>query len=567
VFNSHRFRSVTAAGIAVLLAFGTGPRPIAAQQSELSSIEVRANPELAPLSGTVKISGRTGIDHKTSRTVKISVKTPDGAQEELTAEADKEGNFSAGYETKGDGDHIVEVTSPGGKDHGKTKFTVVGQKDMEAEVQAEHQELAETARDALATVEALLNKMPVSPARDEVTERLKPLKEKVAQLPAQSATLGRAMQTLHRVVPMSTGLGPVVYTSVFNPLSEWHREAKGHRMRIKEELARSKQAVVRCDSLNQIIEALNFLSFCLTFGDKPFGILAGFAKVYDSKKISALEKDPAKAAMIASTIKSIPDILLGPIGLFKIAAGLTTDAATFTAQQYFAKYCEKFEGPIKGSMEGEYLKDGVAWRTWSQKIGGRLTIRYSKPEKDGDAIRVSGEFVGKGASFTNWDNAIPILFKKLEGTYTQFRRTILPKLDALVSDLGDQQGQVANALGPGGFRIPIEGELVDRKLKLHVLPAATDMRDLSAKVVCFLGSPFFLGFINNGYELQFSTAHHMISGALGVYGPEETAEMDVVVDVKKKVMKIEREFKATRGKRTGKGYAAYSLTLNLSNPP
>src|SRR6202040_2309305 len=111
------------------------------------------------------------------------------------------------------------------------------------------------------------------------------------------------------------------------------------------------------------------------------------------------------------------------------------------------------------------------------------------------------------------------------------------------------------ALGPAGFRVPIEGELVDRKLKLHVLPAATDISNLSAKVICFLGSPYFLGFINNGYELQFSTAHQMISGALSVYGPEETAEMEIVVDPKKQVMTIDREFKGVRGKRTGKAYA------------
>ncbi|MSO22421.1 MAG: hypothetical protein EXQ58_04010 [Acidobacteria bacterium] len=87
---------------------------------------------------------------------------------------------------------------------------------------------------------------------------------------------------------------------------------------------------------------------------------------------------------------------------------------------------------------------------------------YAKPEKDGDAVRVTGEFVGRMTGVTNWDDAIPILFKKLEGTYQQFRRTVLSKLVE------------APALGPFGFKIPISDELVDRKLKLHVLPATTD---------------------------------------------------------------------------------------------
>jgi hypothetical protein len=539
----------------------------AGQQSEISSVEVHVNPELVALGGTVKISGRSGIDDKSSRTVKISVKPAAGARQELTANAAENGDFSLDFATKGGGEHIVDVTSPGGKDRGQAKFVVVGQNDLDAEVQAEHKALMDTSRDALKTVEALLDKLPVSPAKDETIEQLKPLKEKLAALSSETPKLGRAMEALHRVVPMSTGFGAIVYAAAFNPLGEWHKESQGHRKRIDAELARSRQASVRCDSLNQIIEILNFLEFALSLGNKPFNILTDFAKIYDAKKIAALEKDPLKAAAIASTVKSIPDILAGPVGLFKIAIGLTLDAATFTAQRYFARYCEKFEGPATGSMQGEYLKDGVAWRKWTQKIVGRLTVRYAKPEKDGDAVHVTGEFIGKGVSFTNWDDAIPILFKKLDGTYTQFRRTILPALDAAVSDVANQQGQVETALGPAGFRIPIEGELVDRKLKLHVLPAATDISNLSAKVICFLGSPYFLGFINNGYELQFSTAHQMISGALSVHGPEETAEMDVVVDPKKQVMTIDREFKGVRGKRTGRAYAEYTLRVTLKNPP
>lgn len=309
------------------------------------------------------------------------------------------------------------------------------------------------------------------------------------------------------------------------------------------------------------------LSFCLTFADKPLGIAAGFAKDYDSKKISAIEKNPAKSAVIASIFKSIPDVLGGPIGLFKIAVGLTTDLAAYVAQQYFARYCEKFEGPVLGTMSAEYLRDGVAWRKFTQRIVGRLTVRYAKAENQGDAVRVTGEFVGRGTEFTNWDDAIPILFKKLAGMIQVFRRTVMLVLEPVGVDVADAQGQVANALGPAGFRIPIEGELIGQKLTLRILPATVDMSNLSAKIICFVGSPTILGVVKNNYELEFHTAHHMISAAVSSFSPQDSVQLDVVVDAKKKVITLEREFKGTRGKRTGRAFGQYTLSIKATNPP
>jgi hypothetical protein len=569
---------VATAGVIVFLAGAILARPAVAQESTVSSIDVRANPELVRLGGRVTISGRSGLDHKTSRTVKISVQGFDGTREQLTAEADTTGDFKIDYAPPGDGKHIVEVISPGGKDRGETTFFVVGQTDMEEEVKTEQKAVIRTAQDAADLLSELLAKLPASPAKDDVNEKLAPLKETLARLAAESGKLGPMMRALDGVVRQSPGFGAVVYTSVFTPLGEWHKKAGVERRRIDAELARSRQANVRCDSLHQVTEVLNFLSFMMGLADKPFGILVGFAKDYDSKKLSALEKDPAKAAVIASAVKSIPELAGGVMGLFKIATGIATDIAGYMAQQYFAKYCEKFEGPVTGTMDAEYLKDGVAWRKWTQRLSGRLTVRYAKPDNNGDAVRVTGEFVGRLVGLAHWDDAMPILFKKLEGTYQQFRRTIIPKINAAgaavgdgakaaVLDLADGQGQVANALGPGGFRIPIEGELVDRKLTLRVLPATIDITDMSVKVISFIGSPLFLGFINTGYELEVSKAHHMISAALGVFGPQEPVELTVIVDAKKKVMTIDRQFKATRGRRTGKAYGSYTLTLKLSNPP
>ncbi len=557
----------TAPWIRFLLA-AAGAISLTAQNasSPAASIDVEASPRLVRLGGKTTLRGRSGIDHP-SRLVRLTVKAQDGSSSELSVKAAENGDYSIEYATTTDGDHVVEAWTPGRQDRAETRFTVVGQNDQEEEIATKFTEIIRTAQTAVQTLETYLRSLPVSPAKQEALARLKPLQEKVAKLPAEAGAIKKAMAEFQNVVRTSPGLGPVVYQSVFNPLSEWHARANEHQRRLDRELAAKTRANARCDALHQLNEVLQMLSMALNLAGEPMAIMADFSKDYLSKKYSSFEKDPKRALATQTIFKSVTDLLGGPMGVFKIGLDASVDYGSFLAQQYFGRYCEKFEGPVVATVHAEYLHNGTAWRKFNQKITGKLTVRYAAQEQhQRGPIPVTGEFVGRAVVFNSWDDAIPVLFKNLRNRALIFRRTVLPTLEAAASELLDSNGQTATALGPGGFRIPVEGELVGETLRLRILPAAKDIDKVTARIICFVGGIDTLGVYKNNYELAFQGAHQILSAAVSSRTPQDVFELDVVVNREKRALTIDREFNGTRGSKTGSAYAEYKLSVKASNP-
>src|SRR5262249_54594234 len=188
--------------------------------------------------------------------------------------------------------------------------------------------------------------------------------------------------------------------------------SRAQRERFEQALARSKAAGARCDDLDHVTEALNFVSFLMTLVDRPFGILAGFAKSFDAQKISAYEPDPAKRAFIATSIKVLPDMLGGPMGFVKALITVVTDVSQFASQAVFSQYCEKFAGPFEAKLQAEFIENGKVWRNYSEEIRGELTLRYAKSSGN-QPIHISGQFNGIFTDYQSDDDAIPVLFPKL----------------------------------------------------------------------------------------------------------------------------------------------------------
>jgi hypothetical protein len=228
----------------------------------------------------------------------------------------------------------------------------------------------------------------------------------------------------------------------------------------------------------------------------------------------------------------------------------------------FARYCEKFSGPIHATMHGEYLKNGEPWWKFDQELRGRLTLRYAKSDAGGP-IPISGEFNGHAVVVGIWDNALASVNPKLAKYAQFFKRTILPKVADLASGALQNQGGLVTAIAPTGFNIPVEGELVDRTVTLRVKPATVDLTDFGVKVIYVAVSPLALGPVNGNYHISLMKAHHIISAAL----KDPEVKLSVVVDRGGGVLTIDRTFTGTRGSRTGLAHGTYTLAMNLKNPP
>lgn len=85
------------------------------------------------------------------------------------------------------------------------------------------------------------------------------------------------------------------------------------------------------------------------------------------------------------------------------------DIGALLSKAGFEHYCQKFEGPISGSMHVEaYAKDMRKWWEYDIEINGRLTLRY--PKKSGPSVALTAEFQGTATKFKSWDDALRIGF-------------------------------------------------------------------------------------------------------------------------------------------------------------
>jgi hypothetical protein len=569
--------------LAATVSAGPGEWQSSANRRDGGGVEVHVAPAVTSPGTTVRIDGRSAIDDA-SRLVRITVTLPDRSQAPLVVKAGENGDFETTFDkTNTAGKYGVAVFSPGGLDHGETTFVVGLPATIQQDLIVEHEELGKTAEKAIRTVEAVLKALPASPPKEELLEKLSPLKSEVAKWPDESTRFKNALDSLRTAGETSHGFGAIVYSEVFNPLSLWRDESRPARTHVNDELTRGDAATLRCDSIDHAGEALKALALVVNLIARPGGLILR-AMSLSANTIASVEPDAEKRIVIARVIKTLPPLFTnkvemlrsGPVqwdpvesrrvlfsGAPNVAMGWITDLTRLATQRVFARYCEKFAGPVSGTMHGEYLRAGVPWWKFDETLRGKLTLRYPKTESAGGAIHVSGEFVGNITELKAWDDALPVLEPKLSSSGVFFKRAVLPKVGDFVERFLQQQGALVNAYAPGGFSIPVEGDLVDTKMTLSVKPATVDMQDLEAKVLYVVLSPLTLAPVAGRYGINFMPAHHIITRALAT----DPFEVRVVVDRPNNVMTIERDFSATRGSRTGTAYGEYSLKINLKNPP
>ena len=565
--------------LAATVATGARQQPPAAPAA--GEVEIQITPAVGSPGTKVKLEGRCPIDNA-SRLVRITVTLPDRSQVPQTVKAEENGDFATTFDkTSTAGEYRVAVVSPAGLARGEATFVIGTPAAMQQDLIAEHEDLGKTADKAIDSIESVLNRLPASPPKEEMREKLAPLKAELAKWHDESARFKTALDSLRSAGETSHGFGAIVYREVLNPLSLWRDESRAARKRIDDELTHSDNASLRCDSIDHAGEALKALALIIGLITRPGDIILK-AIGMSANLIASIEPDLEKRTIIARTIKTLPPLCSkvetvrtgavqwGPVesrralfgGAPNAAMSWLTDLSRLATERVFARYCEKFAGPIEGSMHGEFLKNGVPWWKFDEALHGTLTLRYPK-SGSASAIHVSGEFVGNLTELKAWDNALPVLEPKLSAAGIFYKRAVLPTVANFAEHFLEHQGAVVTAFAPGGFSIPVEGDLVDTTMTLSVKPATVDVHDLTAKVLYVVISPLTLAPVAGHYGINFMPAHHIITRALTA----NPFELRAIVDRTSGVMSITRDFHGTRGSRDATAYGEYSLKVSLKNPP
>lgn len=534
---------------------------------------------------TIRLSNAPGLN-PSNMMVRITI-TPNGriqkdSESETTAATEYEEvrtftapvNSAGGYSTvvdgpTGQGFYRVRATAPDGKGIDTTSFVVMGQEEMESEVRFGVEKAVRLVRTAVENADRMIEGMPVSPAKVEMQKKLTAIKEKLAEAPSQTVAFGSALDLISAIPAKYPETTPA-FAPYFRQMGLWTAQSREEIETISKQLDKSKQARVTCDQLDRVVESFKFAGLLLNLVGSPLDVAKSFAADLTSeiivKEASAsprLSSDLNFQTLVGQVNKKGPD-LLGKFQEWKggssidmqgSLSSLILDAASYAGARMFASYCEKFEGPVKATMNAEFTKGGTPWWKYSVDIEGKLVLRYAKGAT-GEAASVSGQFEGSGRSFKVWENAGQVLFPELMPKGAIVARVIKPPMG---TPYIQTQGMVAaQVLTPTSFLIPVEGTIVGKKLTLRMLASTIDFTTATARGVYVFFGPGTLGVpLTTTFTLPYKDAHWILEKGLG------GTQTEFEVKTAGKKMTIERTSKVDK---PGNASAKYSFEMQACNP-
>lgn len=591
-----RCRGWTAKALTITALNVAGASALPAQESDLTSalpVTVGVQPGNSLPGGRIRISGSTirlanapGLDPN-SMVVRITVKPigqfPIDAETTISETTEYEQprtytasvNAAGGYAIVvdgplGHGQYRVTATAPDGKGIDSTGFIVIQREDMELEVTERVKRALRVAATAVENADRMVEGLPASPAKTEMTKKLTAIKAKMAEAPSQTAQFASGIDFISAIPKKYPETAPA-FAPFYRQMGLWTANSREEIETISTQLDKSKKARVTCDQLDRVTESFKFAALLLNLVASPLDVAKNFAGditgeiiVKEASASPGLNGNLGFQTMVGQVNKRVPE-MFGKIEEWKGGGGmdmqgslssLLLDAASYASARMFESYCEKFEGPVKASMRAEFSKGGDPWWKYSVDIEGKLVLRYAKGAT-GEAASVSGQFEGSARSFKIWENAGKVLFPELMPKGALVARVIKPPIG---SPYIQNQGMVAaQVLTPSSFLIPVEGTIVGTKLTLRMLASTIDFTTATARGVYVFFGPGTLNVpLTTTFTLPYKDAHWILKSGLG----GERTEFELKTAGKQ--MTIERTGKI---EKPGSGNTAtYMMNLKACNP-
>lgn len=514
----------------------------------------------------VTFTGTTVADGKRFD-VQLTIVKPNAQSAVVTAKVDAQGAYTAAFvDTKQPGRYAVTALAPDALGHDTTSFSVVAPQEFGDQASDAVQHIVDDGVEIETQLDAAVKDLPESPAKDEVQERLRTLNDSMHVAGQRVQQFRQAMQKLADVQTRYPETEPVfhdMYVHLGEEVFRTQAEADARKFEILHELDASRAAGKVCDNLETMSEGFKMVSAVFNLASTPIGIVKSFLTDYVSAKLPqlpnpALKNNPQGQFAMGEAIKASQALLSGPTGWVGFLFTFANDLAAYFTDKEFEKYCERFEGPFSATMHGEVFRQGQTWWTMDIKVEGRLTLRYPKA-KEGEAIHMSGQFEGAATDYKVWDDALPVLYPKLmRGTRT-FKKTITP----VGIPYSDFEGRYAAQASPAAFTVPVEADLIGRKLTIHLQPAKKDIPQVynTAHVVVAILSPLALIPAVVTYSLPYQNGEFVLKHGMEL---EDGGTLQLDVQIAPHSMQAQRQWQHTK---PGDGVRAeYTGTLHLCNP-
>lgn len=556
--------------IAALLALGVlgaASRPPAAVYDDPMPITVKLKSRIVLSGAPVVMTGTTVADGKRFD-VRVSVVMPNNQTESGTTRVDAQGNYTITYNgAKAPGSYRVTALAPDGQGRDTTSFSVTSPQGFGTAAADGVQHIVDAGVEIEHRLSEALEELPESPAKEEVKQRLKTLEDSLRAAPQRIQQFRQAMQKLADVqtrYPETASEFRDMYVHLGEEVFRTQAEADARKFEILKQLDASRAAGKRCDNLETMSEGFKMVSAVFNLASTPISILRSFLTDYVAVKLPQLPNNPALKGnpqgqfALGEAIKASSNLLASPTGWVGFAFTFAADIAAYFTDKEFEKYCERFEGPFSATMHGEVFRGNETWWTMDIRVEGRLTLRYPKTD-EGNAIHMTGQFEGAASDYKVWDDALPVLFPKLmRGTRT-FKKVFTP----VGIPYSDYEGRYAALASPAAFMIPVEGDLVGRRLTLHVQAAKKDIPQEynTARAVVAILSPLALIPAVTTYNLPYQNAEFVVKHGFEV---DEGQALVLDITMGRNSMQTQRDWQRDK---PGDGVKAhYTATLRLCNP-
>ncbi len=555
-------------------------------------LSVRVMPPRVAVGEPVTIEGFTPPDGRSP--VNLSIRKPNGTFASLVVVPAPNGEYSTAFTaTEAAGEYRVTASAQKGVLPGQGSFSVELLESLDDVEDAEKEVAALKALilDILGDVSRQVDLLMDSPARDATKAKLG---EALPALRQGVRDLGELRELLD---PLRAMNGDPTTRPAVKPfklkLRAWTEESLATRTRILEDLKTSRRANVLCESIERIIEGMNFASALVNLMGGPIEAVKSVAADYVASKAGALADKLRSTFGFPATEASKVAIAAGRSqvkGFFQVEKVLQVthlkgavkgnlmsmafDISSFIAQQQFKKYCEKMAGKFSGSMHAEFRDvSDKPWWTYNIEFEGRLELRYAKAVT-GSAVAVNGEFIGQAIRFGMTEDALRSSNPGLMAGSIRFKRQLLPQpvlLNLLTGTLTNPKGKPAEErpievegkaaavfVRPYTFFVPVEGEIIQGVLTLRK-KAATKDYEAAARVVYVLFTPLSLSLLTPiAFELPFKNGDFFLTRAMGDGG------LRLPVKKTPKAMIVEETIKREKG--NGRVNGTYLLKLKISNP-
>jgi len=475
IMRSQSLPVVILLGVFVLSAPDLNAQDPSPPKSTTAPIELRARPE-QPLPGARVLLTGTTVLVGSSSTVGLVVTRPGGAAIKLTAKPSAAGAFSVAFDsTRQVGLYRVDATAPGGKGKAVATFTVVGPTVVPAAVANSADSLTAAVTIAVQRLREGLTAQPVSPARNQALSKLDKLEQQVSKAPAQVQTLRKEM--LKAFAARAKVPAPIPEWDDYQAgLDDWRRDAADETARLRKLAAGTAKKAQHCAEIDDFAELVGSLGEALAALQAPFdmSMSAWYEKVPGgvvARGTNPATTSSAEAFAMAESIKLAGAAIQGPEAIIVALPGFALDLTGYLTRELFDQYCQKFEGPLKGSFVGEsFTTKGELWFQYTTSLDGRVLLMYPKGTA-AKAVTLEGYIEGAG-SFDFRDNPAPVA-RLVPGTVL-FHKAISPPGGRYWSELG----RPTQAGLPHTFRIPVTGIMAGDSILLQLKPAELDFTEL-----------------------------------------------------------------------------------------